>query len=260
MSNLYWERIMTVNESSLFSSVYENIKTKILHLEYRPGRPLSVATLAESLGVSRTPVHDAIIKLSNESLVDVFPKSGSRVSLIDIKRTEDERFIRKSLELSAIKEMFYYFDETYLVKMEQCIQEHEKAFKEGRLIDTLYWDGQFHSQIFASIGKEYCWQVSMQYQANEFRVRLLAEKAIVTTQESVIQNHLDMVKFLRERNLNAVLEIADQHLSRIYSELARLVVAMPELFTRDTANIAPSGRVRAKEDYNENFLETIEHI
>jgi DNA-binding GntR family transcriptional regulator len=246
-------------ESSIFDTVYTTIKNKILHLEFRPGKPISVATLADALQVSRTPVHDAILKLSNENLIDVFPKSGSRVSLIDIKRTEDERFIRKALELSAIREMFYNYDESYLSTMETCIKEHELAFKENRYIDTLYWDSQFHFQIFRCIHKEYCWEIGTRYSANEYRVRLLAEKAIATTQEFVLQNHRDIVRFLRDRNLDAVLQIEEQHLARITTEITTLVAAYPALFTTANDTSIPQ-KIRTKEDFTENFLDTIQPI
>lgn len=248
---------MKKEDKTLTINVYEIIKGKILNLEFRPGKSLSVATIADSLGMSRSPVHDAIMKLASENLVDVFPKSGSRVSLIDIKRTEDERFIRKSLELNAIHDMFYSFDETYLSTMEECIAEHEKAFKEKRYIDTLYWDGQFHSQIFKCIHREYCWEICNQYSANEYRVRLLAEKAIATTKESVLQNHRDIVRFLHNRDLEAVLKVEEQHLARISSEITILVASFPSIFTT-TNNIAATPlNIRAKEDYNENFFDSV---
>lgn len=247
---------MVKSESTIFNYVYSTIKNKILNLEYRPGKPISVASMAKNLNVSRTPVHDALMKLSNENLIDIFPKSGSRVSLIDLKRTEDERFIRKSLEMNAIKEMFYNYDEACLVEMERCIEEQDKAFKESRIIDTLYWDNRFHFYIFKGIHKEYCFEISNNYSANEYRVRLLAEKVISTTQEAVLQNHRDIISFLRNRNLEAVLQIEEQHLSRISTEIAILVSEYPYLFTSADSTDVPA-KLRGKEDYNENFLDTL---
>lgn len=252
-----WHINMATEDATIFSTVYTAIKDKILHLEFKPGRSISTASLASALGVSRTPVHDAIMKLANENLIDVFPKSGSRVSLIDIKRTEDERFIRKSLELHAIREMLYFYDESYLKEMENCIDNQEKAFRNKKLIETIAWDNQFHFQIFRCIHKEYCWEISKQYSANEFRVRLLAEKAIVSTQESVLQNHRDIVRFLRSRDIDSVLKIEGQHLERITTEITRLVAAFPDIFTTGVNDRSIPAKIRTKDSYDENFLETV---
>lgn len=241
---------------SVCENVYNTLKRKILYLEFRPGRALSVANLAELLHVSRTPVHDAILKLSEENLIDVFPKSGSRVSLIDIKKTEDERFMRKSMEMAALREMFYNYNESYVQKMEDCIVKHEKAFREKRYVDTLYWDGQFHSQIFACIGREYCWKICNQYSANEYRVRLLAQKGIKATQEAVLQNHRDLTAFLKARNLQAALNIEEQHLTRISTEITTLVASYPKLFTSTNPTSSPA-KIRSKEENDENFLENL---
>lgn len=245
--------------NTVFDTVYNTIKNKILHLEYRPGKVVSVASLAENLKVSRTPVHDALMKLATENLIDVFPKCGSRVSLIDIKKTEDERFLRKALELSALKEMFYNYDDSYLKIMEECILKQEKSFNENRLIDTLYWDMEYHAQIFKCIGREYCYHISKKYSANDYRIRLLAEKAITTTPEAVLQNHRDIVRFIRDRNLEATLQIEEQHLSRISSEITALVAAFPDIFTKPGSSEIPA-KIRKKENYNENFLNTIKPI
>ena len=64
---------------------------------------MNIKTISERLNVSRTPVRDALIKLAKEGLVDVIPQKGTSVSKIDLKRVEEERFLRESLELRAIE-------------------------------------------------------------------------------------------------------------------------------------------------------------
>lgn len=243
-------------DSSIFKKTYNTIKDKILHLEYRPGQSISIASIAESLGVSRTPVHDALVKLSTENLIDMFPQSGSRVSLIDIKKCDDERFLRKALEIYALQDMFYAYDESYLKEMEKCIVEQKKAFQENRLIDVIYWDDNFHRQIFKCIGREYCCDISHMYSANEYRVRLLALKAINSTQDVTLHNHNDIIRFIRSRDLKALISVEEQHLSRIAREITVLVAEYPNLFTSSNSEEVPQN-IRAKKEYNENFLETI---
>ena len=109
-------------KNTISNRVYSILKNRIYNLEYRPGRSLSVATLAQELDVSRSPVRDALLHLGQEELVQIFPQSGTRVSLINIHRMEEERFLRKSLELNALQEMFYDSNILILDEMEACIQ------------------------------------------------------------------------------------------------------------------------------------------
>jgi DNA-binding GntR family transcriptional regulator len=81
--------------------VYFTLRKNIVNLNLKPGEPLNVKSISEKLGVSRTPVRDAFIKLEKEGLVDVFPQKGTSVSRIDLRRVDEEKFIRESLEEKA---------------------------------------------------------------------------------------------------------------------------------------------------------------
>lgn len=247
---------------SIADSIYNTLKKRILNLEYKPGRSLSVATLAQELEVSRSPVRDALLRLSREDLVDIFPQSGSRVSLINIHRTEEERFVRKSLEIEAIKKMFFNYSSTYLDKMNECIMEQEKLRKEEDLIDFLNKDGEFHRLIFSSIDKEDCWTLIENFSPNEFRVRVLATKILISTTENIIQNHKDLLNAINNRNLDAALDIEKQHLGRISMEIIALLRALPDIFELDDKgdiNQVPA-KIREVSLKNENYLDSLGKI
>ena len=82
--------------------VYNQLREKIETLELKPGTELNLTELSDSLGVSRSPLRDALLRLERDSLVDIFPQKGTRVSFLDIADIRQERFMRTNLELGAV--------------------------------------------------------------------------------------------------------------------------------------------------------------
>src|SRR3712207_9328331 len=80
------------------SAVYTELRRRVVSLELPPGTPLSENELAAALGVSRTPVRESLILLSQEGLVQVFPKVGSFVSRVDPELVADAQSIRDAVQ------------------------------------------------------------------------------------------------------------------------------------------------------------------
>src|SRR6266576_1108270 len=81
--------------------VYSDLRAELVSLQRRPGEAISEAEIALSYGVSRTPVREAILKLSDEGLLEIFPQSGIFVSRIPIAALPEAIIIRKALEATT---------------------------------------------------------------------------------------------------------------------------------------------------------------
>lgn len=79
------------------------LKENIISLELAPGSMVSENELSSELGLSRTPVREALIDLSKTQIVDVLPQRGSRISLIDYNYVEESRFLRSVLESAVVE-------------------------------------------------------------------------------------------------------------------------------------------------------------
>ena len=77
---------------------YRVLRDNIMTMQLLPGETLNEAELAEIFHVSRTPVHEAVIMLKEEMLVEVYPQSGSKVSYININTLKEGYFMRSVLE------------------------------------------------------------------------------------------------------------------------------------------------------------------
>src|SRR5512146_706344 len=82
--------------------VFEQLRDRMLSLKLAPATILSRSELQRQFGVSSTPVRDALMKLEQSGLVDVFPQSSTRVSLISIPLARQEQFLRRSVELEVV--------------------------------------------------------------------------------------------------------------------------------------------------------------
>lgn len=80
-----------------------NLKDNIIHLELKPGSMVSENELAAQMGLSRTPVREALMELSKVRLVDVYPQRGSAVALIDYDLVEEARFMRSVMECAVVE-------------------------------------------------------------------------------------------------------------------------------------------------------------
>ena len=85
--------------------VYEILRERILAVELAPGALLVRGDIQEEFGVSQTPVRDALLRLQEEGLVDIFPQHATLVSRIDIGHARQAQFLRLSLELEAVRRL-----------------------------------------------------------------------------------------------------------------------------------------------------------
>ena len=83
--------------------VFERLRGMIISLALPPGSPLSRAELAAQFGVSSTPIRDALMRLEEEGLVDVFPQYATVVSRVDVRLAQQAHFLRQAVELEIVR-------------------------------------------------------------------------------------------------------------------------------------------------------------
>ena len=104
-------------EKSLNEETYEKLKYDIMNFEVLPGDSISAQKIALRYNVSRTPAREAIVNLEKEGLLKVIPQSGTYVACINCKRSEQEWFVRKSLEIGMVDAIFKNASADMLDKM-----------------------------------------------------------------------------------------------------------------------------------------------
>lgn len=158
------------NSEYAYRILYDNIMT--LHLP--PGTILNEGELSELLGVSRTPVHEAIIKLKSEHLVKVFPQRASKVSLIDLELLKEGVFLRSTVEPAILKIIAGQINSSGLKPLKENLEKQEAAIGLEDSIDTFFkLDDEFHRIIYNIANKSKTWSSVKSVSTHYDRVRYI---------------------------------------------------------------------------------------
>lgn len=137
--------------------VFRRLKEDILHLALFPGHALSEPELALRFGTSRTPVREALIRLADEGLVEVMPKSGTRVSRIPLAALPEAILVRKALEETTTRLAAEKATGSGLTRLEACILRQEELAETADFEAFHAADEDFHATIAEIAGFPGIW-------------------------------------------------------------------------------------------------------
>lgn len=128
--------------------VFNALRESILHGELKPGEHLVEVTLAQQLGVSRTPIREAMHKLEQEGLVKMMPRRGARVASISEKNVHDVLEVRKALERLAAELAVARITPQEKIKLRQAEGEFTASINNKNLAQIAQKDEAFHDVIY----------------------------------------------------------------------------------------------------------------
>jgi DNA-binding GntR family transcriptional regulator len=193
---------------------YELLRDNIIRLYLKPGTTVSEAEIAEILHTSRTPVREAFIRLSEDSLLEIFPQRGSFVSLIDIEQAEEACFTRNVLEKAILKEACKAFPEASLSELSANLELQKICRKENDYEKLYQLDNDFHRIIYRSCEKERVWLNIRKMNYNFDRLRILRLFTGSAAWDSIIEQHGQIIRLVRDSDCIQVDRIVDAHLAR----------------------------------------------
>src|SRR5882762_3329695 len=129
------------------SKIYYDLRTELLSMRRRPGEVMSEAKIALSYGVSRTPVREAILKLADEGLVEIFPQSGIFVSRIPIAALPEAIIIRKALEETTARLAAERATSSQILTLHSTLERQREADIAGDRDGFHQADETFHGTI-----------------------------------------------------------------------------------------------------------------
>ena len=128
---------------------YRIIKENIITLELEPGSTLNDMEISQMIGISRTPVREAIIKLKEESdIIEIFPQRGMRIALIDTDIVQEVRFLRLTLEKAMVELACDMAQEADFVWLEENLTLQEFYLKNNLIQKLLELDNALHRKLF----------------------------------------------------------------------------------------------------------------
>lgn len=212
--------------------IYNLLRNEIISLKREPGEILKVIQLSNELNVSRSPVRDALMQLSKENLVDIIPQSGCLVSKIDFTQAEQERFIRKSLELSLMSNYSNCWDKTLIAKQKANIILQEQALADEAFLWFLALDNEFHSAFFSKAGLSHTWEIINSNTGSYQRLRMLSYKVNGIT-DLALKQHKQLIDFIEKKQTEKAIEIENMHVSKILEQIKEIITLFPNYFIKE---------------------------
>ena len=219
-------RVVSMSET-VGPQVYRILREQIIQAELLPGERLSESDVAKNLLVSRQPVREAFIKLSEEGLVHVLPQRGTYVTKISVASVMDVLFVREAIEADIVRQVAKVHTADVVSELRRQLAEQKQVAHDDR-VQFLRLDELFHYTLAAAAGKSYAWSVIESVKAQMDRVRFL----------SVDEMHISLLIEQHERIVNQI-EAGDQagaeealrsHLREILKSLPEIARTRSELF------------------------------
>ena len=186
---------------SLVDQAYALLRKQIVNLSLPPESALVEQEVASVLKISKTPVREAIIRLSREGLVQVVPKSGSYVTAISLERYFEACFIRTQLEIGCVRRLALSgIGMSEQVKLKATLTEQRTALKQNDDARFFDLDEAFHRQLFEIAGLLGAWEVMQTAKAEIDRVRHLKRLFGIRQRRLVVQEHVAIVDAVIERD------------------------------------------------------------
>ncbi len=209
--------------------IYSDLRAELVSLRRRPGEIISEAEIANSYGVSRTPVREAILKLSDEGLLEIFPQSGIIVSRIPIAALPESIIIRKALEETTARFAAERATSSQILTLHAILQRQREADAAGDRAAFHQADEAFHAAISEIAGYPGIWKWVQQVKVQVDRYRLLTLPQTGRMAE-VIAEHEPILAAIEAHDPEAARAAMDKHLARLLVDISTTRHINPEFF------------------------------
>ena len=188
------------------------IRDNIVKTVLEPGCMVSENELASEMGLSRTPVREALIELSKSGIVEIFPQHGSMVSKIDYDKVEEASFTRRVLETAVVREVCEMAADADYAALDENLSLQRLYLDRGDLDKLLAADNDFHHRLFLIARKRISFELMSSLSTHFDRVRQLS--LVVTKPVGIVGDHKAILDAVRARNKDVAAEAMRVHLSR----------------------------------------------
>lgn len=189
---------------------YRMLHDNIVSLALPPGSTASVYELSEQLGISRTPVREALLELNKSGIVEIYPQKGNVVSYIDFNLAEEARFLRLAIERAILEKVCDEITREDFKELEFNIEVQEIALKNAQADKLLEQDNAFHLKLFQIARMETLFYIKDTLYIHFDRIRQLSLNTI--SNDRIVLEHKNIVKALKQKDKATLREAIDMHL------------------------------------------------
>lgn len=202
--------------------VFNTLRKAILRGELKPGERLMEIQLANKLGVSRTPIREAIRKLELEGLVLMIPRKGAEVAQITEKNMQDVLEIRKALEELSVQLACERITPEQVEEMKMAAEDFRKVLKSGDVTKIAEADVKFHDIIFAATNNQRLITLlnNLREQMYRFRVEYLKQKECYP---QLLEEHDKLIALISGGEVEEACELMGCHIDNQASTVSDVI-------------------------------------
>ena len=209
--------------------LYEVLRAQIISTELKPGDALSRAELAKQFGVSQTPVRDALMRLEQEDLVNVYPQAATRVSKIDLHSARQAHFLRKAVELELVHEYAIQNNTAVIADLNEALSRLRQCAITQHVEGFILADHDFHYSLYAHADLLETWALLRAQSGHIDRLRRLHLPAGGKMQQ-VIDDHQEIVAAIQSGDPVRAQRAVRHHLSGTLKHAEQIKQAHPDYF------------------------------
>lgn len=211
--------------------VFEQLREAIVSLELAPGTVLVRAELAEQFGLSQTPIRDALMKLGEEGLVDIFAQHATVVSRIDLGSAKSAHFLRKSIELEVVGQLAVDPSAALVARLRAQIDLQTAVINPDDYREFVAADQAFHRLMYDAAGVPDLFDLVRRLSGHVDRLRRLHLPTLGKAQ-AVVRDHKKIVEAIAKRDPVAAQARLREHLSGTLGQVDEISARHPDYVSR----------------------------
>lgn len=205
--------------ASSASVVYRDLREEIVSLRRPPGAPVSEKQIADSYGVSRTPVREAMLRLAGEGLIEIYPQSGTFVSRIPVSGLRESFAIRRVLEETVVRRAAARATCSQLAELDANIERQHGMEAIADQDGFQRCDKAFHALLADIAGHPGFWALIVQSNTQVDRYRRLT-LPLAGRMRAVIAEHEAIAAAIADHDPDRAVQALANHLNRVETAIA----------------------------------------
>lgn len=209
--------------------VYERIRDDIISLRLKPGEAISINDLTARFGTSRSPVREAIIRLANEGLVEIFPQSGTRISTIRMSDVRDVYFVRSAVETALVAQLACSHTPAQVATLRDLLNQQKDCVRRDDVPEFYRLDELFHHTIADFAGYPGVWHLMhvQKFQMDRLRHFVLPVPA---RPKHIVKEHKAIIDSIAKGDEAGAREAMSHHLQQVFVIQEILRKSFPQYF------------------------------
>ena len=212
------------------SYALRTIKENIIDLSLAPGSQISEKDISVQMGLSRTPVREALLELSRVKIVEIVPQKKSTVALVDYALVEEARFMRNVLECAVVELDCELAGPEGLRRLEDNVKLQHFYLENHNSQTLMELDDQFHAILFSIAQKAQVYEMTRHMLVHFDRVRRMALDSIKDIK--IVEDHGQILEAIRNRDAEQAKQLMQMHLSRYKYDAKEILKDHPEYFLK----------------------------